>query len=89
MNCRGDSAPALNLAFAKEAGSVDESNRARAYPRPFREDETGCRPLPIIFDMKVGGRKLCIARTSACRGGHHHAISMLKVAKRAGVNIGC
>jgi hypothetical protein len=57
MYCRDDGAPALDLAFRKEAGGIDESDRVRADPSAFGEDEAGRRPLAIIFDMKLGGRE--------------------------------
>src|SRR5580692_4190637 len=84
MHSRGDGAPALDLAFGKEAGCVDESHRARADPSAFCEDKAGGRPLAIVFDMKLGGREFGIARAAARHGGHHHPVSELKSAKRVG-----
>jgi hypothetical protein len=72
------------LAFRKEAGDVDDSDRARADPSAFGEDEAGRRPLAIVFDMKLGGREFGIARAAARHGGHHHTVSELKSAKRVG-----
>src|SRR5258708_37683714 len=78
----GDGAPALDLAFRKEAGDVDESDRARADPSALCENEAGRRPLAIVFDMKIGGREFGIARAAARHGGHHRAVSELKFAER-------
>ena len=64
MHCRGDGTPALDLTFGKETGGVDESDRTRADPSAFCEDEAGRRPLAIVFDMKLGGREFCIARAA-------------------------
>jgi hypothetical protein len=83
-HCRGDGTPALDLTFRKEAGGVYESDRARADPSAFCEDEAGRRPLAIVFDMKLGGREFCIARAAARHGGHHYAVSELKFAERTG-----
>src|SRR5260370_39335648 len=82
MHRRGDGAPALDLAFRKEAGGVDESDRARADPSAFCEDKAAGRPLAIVFNMKLGGREFGIARAAARHGGHHHAVSELKFAER-------
>ena len=84
MHCSGDRAPALDLAFRKEAGDVDESDRARADPSAFCEDEAGRRPLAIVFDMKLCGRKLAIVRATARHRRHHHAVFELKCAKQVG-----
>jgi hypothetical protein len=40
--------------------------------------------LAIVFDMKLGGRELGIARAAARHGGYHHAVSELKSAKHVG-----
>jgi hypothetical protein len=84
MHCRGHGAPAFDLAFRKETGGVDESDRARADPSAFCEDEAGRRPLAIILDMELSGRELGIARAAARHRGHHHAVSELKFAERVG-----
>jgi hypothetical protein len=89
MHCRGDCAPALDLAFAKEARGVDETDRTRADPSAFCEDEAGRRPLAIIFDMKLSGREFGVARAAPRHGGHHHAVSELKFAENVGSEERC
>ena len=81
---RGDGPPALDLAFGKEAWSVDESDCLRADPGAFGEDEASRRPLAIVFDMKLCGRKLAIARATARHSRHHHTVFELKFAERVG-----
>src|SRR5260370_29382829 len=89
MHRRGDCAPALDLAFGKEAGGVDESDRMRADPSAFCEDEAGRRSLAIIFDMKLAGREFRVARAAPRHGGHHHAVSELKFAEHVGSEERC
>ena len=83
MHCGGDGAPALDLAFRKEAGDVDDSDGTRADPSAFGEDEAAALEKQIGVALLVPTtRALSLTEAGSDYLSHVSSLSAMRQPRR-------